>query len=712
MVKTSNNVSTSKENYTYKFYTSQVYPNNLENPTLKYSDNSKENIALCFSGGGSRALTCAWGQILGLSQENLIDKIRYISSVSGGTWASSIYSYLPSNISDNNLLGDYIKPEDLSINKISSLNKYSLGKVPDGLGVMTIVTSLFEFYIKNGESNLQWFWPFIISEKILNYYNLSEQDEVPWISKKSFSLSEDYVRNYFPNNSPKDNLFYLKDKRPFLVMNNNIMEILNNGRIGNNIVQIPNQVTPIAGGVKGQSPTGQFNGGGLVETYGVCSNLISESLSNNTVNISLMKPYSLIDIVSTSSAFFAEAIAQFFSKATSSGEIKKTFITRLEASISSECKISIFQEISSNPSTFLQGMNKDILEMENENALGKSFISDLKDLIKESENEFDKISNEVKKGVDSLILDVEKDSYDVKESCKYLLLYIMKKILNNLSFISNIIPKYNYWSVNKNITNKIMDYTDGGTLDNTGIIGILEQTDTGKNNQDSLKILVFDNTDTPLVKKSNGKIIAGSQVAPLFGINFDKTTGEYREFFDDEKDFNSKNFNSISLLHVFENKKYADGNTDFSKLINGLYNSNCGSNPMIKGDDAKAKTAPAYVELNVTTVENSLSSVTGGRNISMLYLQNCIMTDWQNKIGDEKLRKDIESAQEKGDILSDILNILEIEAEYNNFPYYNTFAKIGLNPKESQALCQMWAWAISENSNLVNQAIKNFICSK
>ena len=108
-----------------------------------------------------------------------------------------------------------------------------------------------------------------------------------------------------------------------------------------------------------------------------------------------------------------------------------------------------------------------------------------------------------------------------------------------------------------------MNYTDGGTLDNTGIIGILEQTDTGKDNQDSLKILVFDNTDTPLVKKSNGKIIAGSQVAPLFGLNFNKSTGEYREFFDDEKDPNSKNFNSISLLQVFENKKYDDGSTDF-----------------------------------------------------------------------------------------------------------------------------------------------------
>ena len=133
---------------------------------------------------------------------------------------------------------------------------------------------------------------------------------------------------------------------------------------------------------------------------------------------------------------------------------------------------------------------------------------------------------------------------------------------------------------------------------------------------------------------------------------------------------------------------------------------------MIKGDDTKAKSAPAYAELNLTTIENSLSSITGGRNVSVLYLQNSIMTDWQNKIGDEKLRKDIESAQEKGDLLNNELNILEIEAEYNNFPYYNTFAKIGLNPKESQALCQMWAWAVSENSNLVNQAIKNFIYTK
>lgn len=114
----------------------------------------------------------------------------------------------------------------------------------------------------------------------------------------------------------------------------------------------------------------------------------------------------------------------------------------------------------------------------------------------------------------------------------------------------------------------------------------------------------------------------------------------------------------------------------------------------------------ARVEDAVSTVQGlkaSLLGWDGARGAATLLLVIVV---------DEKLRKDIESAQEKWDLLNNELNILEIDAEYNNSPYYNTFAKIGLNPKESQALCQMWAWAVSENSNLVNQAIKNFIYTK
>ena len=44
-----------------------IYPKSGSNPTLANSDSTRPNVGVCFSGGGSRALTCAWGQMLGLT---------------------------------------------------------------------------------------------------------------------------------------------------------------------------------------------------------------------------------------------------------------------------------------------------------------------------------------------------------------------------------------------------------------------------------------------------------------------------------------------------------------------------------------------------------------------------------------------------------------------------------------------------------------------
>ena len=45
-------------------------------------------VGLCFSGGGSRALSAALGQMRGLRALGLMDRVSYVSSVSGGTWAA------------------------------------------------------------------------------------------------------------------------------------------------------------------------------------------------------------------------------------------------------------------------------------------------------------------------------------------------------------------------------------------------------------------------------------------------------------------------------------------------------------------------------------------------------------------------------------------------------------------------------------------------
>lgn len=93
-----------------------IYPDSGATPTIVNADKSRPNGAVCFSGGGSRARTCARDQMVGLINSRVVEKVRYISSVSGGTWTSSIFTFLLDTITDADLLGQYVPPENLSLN--------------------------------------------------------------------------------------------------------------------------------------------------------------------------------------------------------------------------------------------------------------------------------------------------------------------------------------------------------------------------------------------------------------------------------------------------------------------------------------------------------------------------------------------------------------------------------------------------------------------
>lgn len=67
---------------------------------------SKPHIGACFSGGGTRAMTAAMGQLRALDHLGVIPTLRYITCVSGGSWASTIYTYYRKGAScDAELLG-------------------------------------------------------------------------------------------------------------------------------------------------------------------------------------------------------------------------------------------------------------------------------------------------------------------------------------------------------------------------------------------------------------------------------------------------------------------------------------------------------------------------------------------------------------------------------------------------------------------------------
>lgn len=624
-------------------YQTKIYPTDSPNSSTEYSS-SKNNIGVCFSGGGSRAMTCAWGQMLGLNTVGLLEKARYISSVSGGTWAASIYSYLPEHISDSELLGTYFPPNKLTMSdiegcfNINTLGERSLGNAPAGMHLSTLVMLAIRFLITNKPSNHKWLWAYIVGKLVLDPFDLRARGDSKWSSTKFFSLSKQYAQENFPADAPAiEDFHFLRSGRPFPIINNNIIlrvDVEENS--DPNILLVPNQVTPIAGGVRGKSPDGQIVGGGLVESYGVSSTLDFKSTCAPIADfeIEASQPYSLIDIVSTSSAYFAEFIASHIDEHLSHPEKKKTMIERIEERLTDDHKKSLFEEIGDDVADVFEGIGR---------------------------------------------------------------------ALENFVFgFGSIVPSYNYWPVREHSENRELEYTDGGSLENTGIIGMLAQTEEGEGKSDAIKIVAFVNTSTPLEKK-DGVIIAGSQAGALFGLSADEGTGKSQAFSDTEKQLNHQDFQAESLIQVFRNEKNDAGKTPFECLVEGLYASSCGASSDIPLDESKLLNQPAFCQLELTTVSNELVGISGGRKVTLLYVQNSRMLDWQAGLVDETLKAEILKAQDESFDFD-----FDIDEDFKGFPYYSTGIKTGLEAKESNALSQMWAWAIADDSSTLKNTLLEF----
>lgn len=638
-----------------------TYPVSKENPTITHSDGNRPNLGLCFSGGGSRAMTCAWGQILGLETLGLMDKPRYISSVSGGTWASSVYTFLPKDISDEDLLGKYYPPGKLSLEKktgcldVNHMPAHRMGKASDGMAFGGLVAYTLLFLAVHRESNYKWLWANIVARFILSHYGLRAKGKEPWTSSKYFSLSSEYAAKHFPKEAPPlDDFFFLRPGRPFIIMNNNMMEKVSiPGTKSFNIVQLPSQVTPVSGGAMGETPGGGIKGDGSVESYAVASVLDQASSDVSPVDVTISQPYSLIDIVSTSSAFFAEVVAKWVLSELKDAKKRAALIKEVEAIMKPEHKESLLKQ-------------------------AKKDVKDLRDIRKLIEEEVEGL------------------------------------LAKHVDLHGGVVPTYNHWPIARDSRNRETEFTDGGSLENTGILGLLAQTDTRGSDPEPLSIVAFVNTDIPLEKKSGskeaagkdgsngaGRIIAGDQAAALFGIDFNSKEGTHKAFTDEQRNPRSKSFNPHSLVHVFTNEG-PEGATPFDLLVKGLYATSCGAAPGTEPDDRKVNTEAPYHQMELTTVDNPLAGVTGGRKVRMLYVQNAKMLHWQDKLEDTKLAQEIIKGQEGGK---------DPFAYFRDFPCFNTETKIRLHPKESNCISQMWAWAVSDDDSPLKKQVEAFFDS-
>src|SRR5262249_50094241 len=73
----------------------------------------RDDIGLASPGGGTRSATMTLGQLRGLQRLGWLDRVRYVSAISGGAWAAIPFTFSTRSIDE--LLGTYVAPGQLTL---------------------------------------------------------------------------------------------------------------------------------------------------------------------------------------------------------------------------------------------------------------------------------------------------------------------------------------------------------------------------------------------------------------------------------------------------------------------------------------------------------------------------------------------------------------------------------------------------------------------
>ena len=289
------------------------------------------STGVCFSGGGTRAMNCAIGQMKGLQELGLWEDIGYISAVSGGSWASTIFTYYRDGAkNDTELLGTIIPPNEITLDTLNYMPKGFMGEVI----TKNLMDNLFE------RLGLD-----LISHGILQKMDYIWIDGVGHTYLKPFGLYDSKNPKYFTlNNKTRDGILARNPKlkasdfitvhkqkgdikRPFLVVNSSLLGPSKYLPIRNPENLSVFNYTPLYIGSNNpirvtdkeliSDKSISFNaGGGFVEPFGFGSDLLpsqNRQLSKNTANSLRVKlarrRFQAVDATGASSAAFGAIVS-------------------------------------------------------------------------------------------------------------------------------------------------------------------------------------------------------------------------------------------------------------------------------------------------------------------------------------------------------------------------------------------------------------------
>jgi len=272
-------------------------------PETAFQSASKKKLGVCFSGGGNRAYSAAIGQLRGLKHIKLLDKIDYISAVSGGSWATTVFMYADMPL--DTLLGEtQTNLQAIDLQTLKSSHQHYMGNCAT-INLHGVFKKAFET-VPDHEV-----WIHTVGKVFLEPYGLNDPT-------RPFSLNDQSVDSAV-NNNPSLNAssFYtVKPNRPFPIINGtliwpeNILEHEN---------WLPFEYTPLYVGTAKQSTilsnnipifhTKRCIGNGYLESFAFKSSPpVQMFQADSQAMVRVPQPektFTLSEMIGSSSAFFA-----------------------------------------------------------------------------------------------------------------------------------------------------------------------------------------------------------------------------------------------------------------------------------------------------------------------------------------------------------------------------------------------------------------------
>ncbi len=262
-----------------------------------YVGDAKRKIGICFSGGGTRSATCTHGQLRALKELGVLERVGYISCVSGGAWAAVPYTFLAEHYEESHFFGSQIDPEFLAYDVLDQINQRNYLYTVSRSG---LVDDLLKHALRGAGDES---YSRALGEVFLEPFDLNSKRR--FFAHSTNQVMDAVSRN--PNMTDQD--FYVAGRdRPFLIAGGTLL------RPGNEDYLF--EMTPWYSGIRNLYASGGSNnlpiGGGYIESFALDSDSPDEA-DDATVTVRVAKKryrFTLSDMLGTTGAAPAEKLDQ------------------------------------------------------------------------------------------------------------------------------------------------------------------------------------------------------------------------------------------------------------------------------------------------------------------------------------------------------------------------------------------------------------------